>query len=96
MRQYRIMFRRSGSKPGVWATLRPFENSGLYDKPEVNAAIELIRTNPHFVGIAVQLGDEIYNIVAFDQAAEAPLSFKFPEVTSSSVSSASPVESGPP
>lgn len=77
MRQYRILFRRSGSKPGVWATLRPGDNAQLYDKPEVNAAIELIRTTPHIVGVAVQLEDEVYNVVEINQDAEAPMAFKF-------------------
>ena len=79
MRQYRILFRRSGSKPGLWVTLRPFENATLYDKPEVNAAIELMRVTPHIVGIAVQIEDEVYNVVSFTQDAEAALAFKFDE-----------------
>jgi len=79
MRQYRILFRRSGSKPGVWATLRPHVNAQLYDKPEVTAAIEHMRVNPHITGIAVQLDDEIFNVVSFTQEAEAALSFKFEE-----------------
>lgn len=81
MRQYRIMYRRSGSKPGVWATLRPNDNATLYDKPEVNAAIEQMRTTPHITGIAIQLDDETFNIIAFKQEAEAALAFKFEEPT---------------
>ena len=79
MRQYRILFRRAGSEPGLWATLRPHVNAALYDKPDVNAAIELIRTTPHIVGMAVQIGDEIFNIVSFNQDAEAAQAFQFTE-----------------
>jgi hypothetical protein len=81
MRQYRILFRRAGSQPGLWVTLRPIVNAALYDKPEVNAAIELMRVTPHIVGVAVQIADEVYNVVSFTQAAEAPESFKFTEPT---------------
>jgi hypothetical protein len=79
MRQYRILFRRSGSAPGTWATLRPHINAALYDKPAVNAAIEQMRTTPHIVGMAVQIEDEIFNIVSFNQDAEAAQAFKFTE-----------------
>jgi len=73
------MYRRSGSKPGVWATLRPGVNAQLYNKPEVNAAIEQIRTTPHITGIAIQLDDEVFNVIAFNQDAEAAQAFKFEE-----------------
>lgn len=75
MRQYQIHYKRLG---GRFAILEPVVNAALYDKPEVQDAIALIAARPHLVGAAVQIGDdELFNIVTFDQPAEAPRSFKF-------------------
>ncbi len=79
MRQYRIMYRRAQSAPGQWGILRPHVNAALYDKPEVNEAIELMRTTPHIEGISIRLADEAFNILVVNQEAEATNAFRFVE-----------------
>jgi hypothetical protein len=74
MRQYQIVFQRLGGKP---SRLQPHVHAALYDRPEVQAAIQHMRVNPHIDGIAMLLDGERFNIMAFTQEAEAPNAFRF-------------------
>lgn len=81
MRQYQILYKRLGQKtPGK---LQPHTHAPLYDRPEVQAAIEHMRVNPHIDGIAMLLDGDRFNIMSFTQDAEAPDSFQFgtPKIT---------------
>jgi hypothetical protein len=73
MKQYRVFYRRAGSQN--WGTLQPHVHAGLYDNPAVHKAVELIRANPEIGAIAISHDDGLFNVVAFEQEAEAPNSF---------------------
>ncbi len=74
MRQYRIFYKRVESQ--AYATLQPFVHAAIYDKPEIKAALDHIRATPAVTGMIVQPNaDEMFNIIAFDQPAEAPNAF---------------------
>lgn len=75
MRQYLIFYKRLGGDNFV--KLEPIAHIGLYDRPEVNAAIEHIRLTPCVEAMTVRIEDELFNIVAFVQDAHAPFSFEF-------------------
>jgi len=74
MRQYQIIYQRLGGKA---AKLQPHVHVALYDRPEVTAAVEHMRVNPHIDGIAMLLDGDRFNIMAFTQEAEAPNAFRF-------------------
>lgn len=74
-RQYRIFYRRNAG--ANFATLQPGAHAAIYDKPEVQAAIDHMRDNPHVEGMSLRLPDEQFNVIAFSQEAEAPNSFMF-------------------
>jgi hypothetical protein len=74
-RQYRIFYKRHGSKG--WSTLVPHVSANLYDNPQVTAAIQAMRDNPAFEAICVRSADELFNIVSFWQDAIAPQAFTF-------------------
>ena len=74
MRQYQIIYQRLGGKP---SKLQPHVHVGLYDRPEVHAAVEYMRANPHVDGIAMLLDGDRFNIMAFTQEAIAPNAFTF-------------------
>lgn len=74
MRRYVILFRRGGCS---WGRLTPGVHRGLYDKPEVNAAIAFLYGNPAAQGVAVQLGDETFNVmVTAEPKAENTFAFE--------------------
>lgn len=79
MRQYRIFYKRG--QVDQFATLEPGVHAGIYNKPEVETAIGLIRDFPYIEGIALRVGVEQFNIIAFEQEAEAPNAFKFTDAT---------------
>lgn len=68
-RQYKIQYHRLGGK-AVW--LEPLVHKNLYDNPAVNAAVDVLRQNPAFVGIAVQVDTDRFDLFAFNQEAIAP------------------------
>jgi hypothetical protein len=74
VRQYYIFYKREGGK---FAKLDPTAHANLYDKPEVAQAIDALRGNLAFEAVAVRVGNELFNVVAFTQEAEAPQAFKF-------------------
>lgn len=59
--RYVILF-RSGPQ-GEFTRLVPGEHLGIYDKPEVNAAIDHMVASAHVCGMALQLGIEQFNIM---------------------------------
>ena len=75
-RQYRLFYRRTGMQK--FAPLSPQEHGNLYDKPEVNRAVEIMRDNPSIEGLCVRIDSEQYQLFSFTQEAEAPNGFQFP------------------
>lgn len=78
MRQYKLLYKRGEGKFGI---LQPGVHAALYSNPKIQDAIEFMRVNPHVEGLALRFEDEIVNVVAFDQEAEAPNAFQFVEPT---------------
>lgn len=76
MRQYFIYYRRGGPDR-KWGKLTPAIHQGLYQREPVQAVVTFIRDNPAVEGVAVRIDDEMFNIIAFTQEAEAPQAFKF-------------------
>ena len=74
MRQYAIYYRRGGGKFG---RLEANAHHSLYSRPEVSTAIGFMQTNPTAEGVAVRLGDELFNIMSLAQEAIAPNAFVF-------------------
>lgn len=73
MKQYRVFYRREGAQD--WGALEPIVHAQIYDVPEVNAAVQLCRENPWIGAICVKVEGAMFNIILFEQAAEAPKSF---------------------
>lgn len=73
MKQYAILYKRLGSEK--WARLEPNVDANLYDRPEVAAAVDHLRQNPASEGVSVRVGAEQFNVMTFDQEAEAPRAF---------------------
>lgn len=81
MRQYRIFYKR-GKAPNFTA-IQPAGglHDNLIDHQEIRDAVEHMRLNPAVEGMSLRLLDnEIFNIIAFNQEAEAPNAFKFAPV----------------
>jgi hypothetical protein len=74
MRQYTILYKRGA---GDYAVLQPHVHKQLYDRTDVNLAIEHMRKNPSVVGMAIQVEAEMWNIMSFTQPAQAPNGFAF-------------------
>lgn len=74
-RQYRLYYKR-GVAPD-FGVLQPRVHASIYNKPEVQAAVAHVRDNPHVEGMALRLDDEQFNVIAFNQDAEAPNAFMF-------------------
>lgn len=72
MKQYAILYKRGDSK---WSRLQPNVDANLYDKPEVTAAVNVIRENESIDAVSLHVGAEQFNVVSFDQEAEAPRAF---------------------
>jgi len=64
MRNYVILYRRG---MGQWGRLTPGVHQGLYDRPEIRAAIDFLRDNRAAVGVAVRLDDETFNVMVADE-----------------------------
>lgn len=60
MRKYVILYRRG---VGKWGRLTPEVHRGFYDRTEIDAAVNFLRTNPCAEGVAVRLDDETFNVV---------------------------------
>lgn len=75
MRRYVILYRRG---TGKWGRMTPEIHRGLYDRPEVNAAVAFLRDNPAAEGVAVRLEDETFNIMVV-AASDEPNAFTFDE-----------------
>lgn len=74
MRKYVILYRRG---KGRWGRVAPGLHQGLYDRPEVNAAVVFLRDNPAAQGVAVVIGDEQFNVIATSNPDENN-TFEFP------------------
>lgn len=59
--RYHILYRRG--RGSEYVKLAPGEHVGVYDRPEVESAIQFMLANAFVVGIALQLGVEQFNVV---------------------------------
>lgn len=59
--RHHILYRRGPASE--FTKLVPGEHVGIYDRPEVNAAIDHMAANDSIVGIALLLGVELFNIL---------------------------------
>jgi hypothetical protein len=74
MRRFIIYCRRGRNR---WRQLQPGVHDDLCARPELQRAIRYMRDNPSIEGIAVRLGDDLFNLMA---AAPADCyEFTFPE-----------------
>lgn len=76
-KQYRIFYKRGDSD---FSVLEPGSHAKLYDRPEVTEAVDVLRRSKTIEGVALRVGDEQYNVIAFEQEAIAPRSFVLPRV----------------
>ena len=74
MRRFTVYYRRGRSH---WRQLQPGVHDGLCNKPEVREAIRYMRDNPAVEGVAVRVGDELFNVMAV--AGDRCYEFAFPE-----------------
>jgi hypothetical protein len=74
MRQYTVLYKRG---TGDFAVLQPNVHKQLYDRLDVNNAIEHMRKNRTVQGMAIVVADEMWNVMAFTQPAQAPNGFLF-------------------
>ena len=75
MRQYKLFYKRAGAKD--WAVLEPLVHASLYDCPEVQTAVAVMRDNRSIEGIVVRVPDALFNIISFEQEAIAHKAFLF-------------------
>ena len=61
MRRFVIYYRRGRNR---WRQLQPGVHDDLCDRPEVQRAMRYLRDDPSVAGIAVRLGDDLYNLMA--------------------------------
>jgi hypothetical protein len=74
MRRFIIYHRRGRNR---WRQLQPGVHDEAYKRPAVQDAVRYMRDNPEVAGIAVRLGDELFNLMAADQ--RDCYEFTFPE-----------------
>ena len=74
MRRFTIYFRRGRNR---WRQLQPGVHDDLCARPEVQRAIRHLRDDPSIEGIAVRLGDDLFNLMAAE--ASDCYEFTFPE-----------------
>jgi hypothetical protein len=61
MRRFIVYYRRGRNR---WRQLQPGVHHDLCDRPEVQRAIRYLRDDPSVEGIAVRLGDDLFNLMA--------------------------------
>ena len=74
MRRFTIYFRRGRNR---WRQLQPGVHDDLCARPEVQRAICHLRDDHSIAGIAVRLGDDLFNLMAADPS--DCYEFTFPE-----------------
>jgi hypothetical protein len=74
MRRFIVYYRRGRNR---WRQLQPGVHDYLCDRPEVQRAIRYLRDDPSVEGIAVRLGDDLFNLMA--AAPSDCYEFTFPE-----------------
>lgn len=62
-----------------WRQLKPGFHEALCDQPEVQRAIRYLRDNPSTEGIALRLGDDLFNLMAAAPTDLFGLTFPYPE-----------------
>lgn len=61
MRRFIVYYRRGRNR---WQQLQPRVHDELCARPEVQRAIRYMRDDPSVAGIAVRLGDDLFNLMA--------------------------------
>ena len=74
MRRFIVYYRRGRNR---WRQLQPGVHDDLCDRPEVQRAIRYLRDDSSVEGIAVRLGDDLFNLMA--AAPSDCYEFTFPE-----------------
>jgi hypothetical protein len=74
MRRFTIYYRRGRNR---WRPLQPGIHDDLCARAEVQRAIRYLRDDPSVAGIAVRLGDHLFNLMAADPG--DCYEFTFPE-----------------
>jgi hypothetical protein len=55
--------------------LEPLVHKNLYERPEIDTAVQVLRQHPFIQGVAVNIDTEQFQLFSFDQLAEAPRAF---------------------
>jgi len=74
MRRFIIYHRRGRNR---WRQLQPVVHDDLFARAEIQRAIRYLRDDPSVAGIAVRLGDDLFNLMAADP--NDCYEFTFPE-----------------
>jgi hypothetical protein len=74
MRRFIVYYRRGRNR---WQQLQPGVHDDLCSRPEVQRAIRYLRDDRSVEGIAVRLGDDLFNLMA--AAPSDCYEFTFPE-----------------
>jgi hypothetical protein len=61
MRRFIVYYRRGRNR---WRQLQPGVHDDLCARPELQRAIRYMRDDPSVEGIAVRLGDDLFNLMA--------------------------------
>jgi hypothetical protein len=72
-KQYRVFYKRLNTPS--FAALEPGVHAQLYDVPEVQGAVQILRDHPEVQAVVVRREDALFNVVSFEQDAMAPKSF---------------------
>lgn len=76
MRGFVVYHRRGRNR---WRQLQPGFHDGLCNQPEVQQAIRYLRDNPSTEGIAMRLGDDLFNLMAAAPSDLLGFTFLFPK-----------------
>ena len=76
MRRFIIYHRRGRNR---WRQLQPGVHDDLCARPEIERAVRYLRDDPCVAGIAVRLGDDLFNLMAAAPTDLFGLTFHYPE-----------------
>ena len=76
MRRFTVYYRRRRKR---WRQLQPGVHDDLCARPELQQAIRYLRDNPSTEGIAIRLGDDLFNFMAAAPTDLYGFTFPFPE-----------------
>ncbi|MFZ5833153.1 MAG: hypothetical protein ACOY3P_23955 [Planctomycetota bacterium] len=74
MRRFIVYYRRGRNR---WRQLQPGTDAKACKRAELQPAIRFMRDNPAVCGVAVRVGDELFNLMSVEEA--DTYEFTFPE-----------------